>query len=123
MNFYFFNDRERRIFSVFNRRPQGAEPREWDSAYEDAMHRVYAVVAYLPNLSGQGNALILEGTSMAGTESAWDFVADDSQLLPFLNHIRGPDGTLPHFEVVLGTNNVNGSAGKNIVLAWRTSHN
>ncbi len=39
------------------------------------------VVAFLPNLSGNGNALILEGTSMAGTESAWDFVSDDSQLI------------------------------------------
>lgn len=121
MNFYFFDDREKKVFSVFNRAPQGTEPRQWDSAYGDAKHRVYAVVAYLPNLSGQGNALILEGTSMAGTESAWDFVADDSQLFPFLNRIRKPDGSLPHFEVVLGTNNVNGSAGKNMILAWRTT--
>jgi len=121
MNFYFFDDRDKRVFSVFNRAPQGAEPKQWDSAIEDAKHRVYAVVAYLPNLSGQGNALILEGTSMAGTESAWDFVSDDSQLLPFLNRIRKPDGSFPHFEVMLGTNNVNGSAGKNVVLAWRTA--
>ena len=121
MNFYFFDDRKKGVFSVFNRAPQGSEPKQWDSVYGDAKHRVYAVVAYLPSLSGQGNALILEGTSMAGTESAWDFVSDDSQLLPFLNSIRRTDGTIPHFEVVLGTNNVNGSAGKNLVLAWRTA--
>jgi hypothetical protein len=59
---------------------------------------------------------------MAGTESAWDFVSDDSQLLPFLQRIRRPDGTLPHFEVVLGTNNMSGSAVKNTVLAWRTTN-
>jgi len=121
MNFYFLDDRERKVFSVFNRAPIGTEAKEWDSAYQDVKHRVYAVVAYLPNLSGQGNALILEGTSMAGTESAWDFVADDSQLLPFLNRIRNADGSIPHFEVVLGTNNMNGSAGKNVILAWRTT--
>jgi hypothetical protein len=122
MNFYFLDDREKHVFSVFNRSPKGTEAKQWDSVYSDPQHRVYAVVAYLPNLSGQGNALILEGTSMAGTESAWDFVADESQLLPFLNRIRNPDGSLPHFEVVLGTNNINGSAGKNIILAWRTTH-
>jgi hypothetical protein len=122
MNFVFFNDRVRKIFSVLNREPGGAEPRQWDSPYTDAQHRVYAVVAFLPNLGGNGNTLILEGTSMAGTESAWDFVSDDSQLLPFLQRIRRPDGTLPHFEVVLGTNNMSGSAVKNTVLAWRTTN-
>jgi len=121
MNFYFLDDRNKRIFSVFNRSPQGTEPKQWDSGYEDTNHRVFAVVAFLPNLAGQGNALILEGTSMAGTESAWDFVRDESQLQPFLDRIRKPDGSIPHFEVVLGTNNMNGSAGKNRILAWRTT--
>jgi hypothetical protein len=119
MNFYFLDDRDKRIFSVFNRSPQGTEPKQWDSAYDDTNHRVYAVVAFLPNLAGQGNALILEGTSMAGTESAWDFVRDESQIQPFLDRIRKPDGSIPHFEVVLGTNNMNGSAGKNRIVAWR----
>ena len=122
MNFVFFNDRVGKTFSVLNRQPRGGEPRQWDSHYTDAEHRVYAVVAFLPNLGGNGNVLILEGTSMAGTESAWDFVSDDSQLLPFLKHIQRPNGTVPHFEVALGTNNMSGSAVKNTVLAWRTSN-
>jgi hypothetical protein len=122
MNFVFFNDREHGVFSVFNRDPQGTEPRRWDSSYSDAQHRVYAVVAYLPNLGGNGNALILEGTSMAGTECAWDFVSHDTQLLPFLKRIQRADNSIPHFELVLGTNNMNGSAVKNTVLAWRTGN-
>lgn len=121
MNFVFFNDRVRKTFSVLNREPRG-EPRQWDSHYTDVQHRVYAVVAFLPNLGGNGNALILEGTSMAGTESAWDFVSDDSQLLPFLKRIQRANGTVPHFELVLGTNNMSGSAVKNTVLAWRTTN-
>jgi hypothetical protein len=122
MNFVFFNDRVRKTFSVLNREPRGGEPRQWDSHYTDVQHRVYAVVAFLPNLGGNGNALILEGTSMAGTESAWDFVSDDSQLLPFLKRIQRANGTVPHFELVLGTNNMSGSAVKNTVLAWRTTN-
>jgi hypothetical protein len=122
MNFTFSNDRVHQIMSVLNRLPKNNEPLRWDSDYADPQHRVYGVVAFLSNLSGNGNALILEGTSMAGTESAWDFVSDDPQLLLFLNHIRRPDGSLPHFEVVLGTNNVSGSAAKASILAWRTSN-
>jgi hypothetical protein len=63
--------------------------------------------------------LILEGTSMAGTECAWDFVADDSSLLPFLNRIRRPDGSIPHFQLVLDSTNLTGSAVKRSILSWR----
>lgn len=118
MNFVFSDPLIRR-YTVLNREPVGSEPSKWDSNYEDVQHRVYGVVAFLPNLSGRGDVLILEGTSMAGTECAWDFVADDSSLLPFLDRIKRADGTIPHFELVLGSNNMNGSSGKSSILAWR----
>jgi hypothetical protein len=120
MNFVFSYDRAHEKTSVLNRMPEGSEPRQWDSIRTDKQHHVYGVVAYLPNLSGNGNVLILEGTTIAGTECALDFVSDDSQLLPFLKQLRRADGSLPHFEVVLGTDNMSGSAVKNSILAWRT---
>ena len=116
MNFVSYYDRAHDKFSILNRAPQGNEPPQWDLG----LGGVFAVVAYLPNLSGNGNTLILEGTSMAGTECAWDFVSDDSQLLPFLKRIRRVDDTLPHFELVLLTDNMGGSAVKSRILAWRT---
>jgi hypothetical protein len=119
MNFVISKNWNTGVFTVINRSPQGSESRQWNSAYEDSQHRVYGVVAYLPNLGGDRNALILEGTSMAGTECAWDFVSDDSQLLPFLKRIRRPNGTIPHFEVLLETSNMSGSAVKGSVLGWR----
>lgn len=67
------------------------------------------------------DVLILEGTSMAGTEAAWDFVSDDKQLMPFLQKIHKRDGAIPHFELVLGTNNMGASAVQDRVLTWRTS--
>jgi hypothetical protein len=118
MNFVFSDPLIRR-YTVLNREPVGGEPSKWDSNYDDVQHRVYGVVAFLPNLSGRGDVLILEGTSMAGTECAWDFVADDSSLLPFLVRIKRADGTIPHFQLVLGSNNMNGSSGKSSILAWR----
>jgi len=106
-------------YTVLNRKPLNGEPTQWTSNYGDANHRVYGVVAFLPNLTGTGSVLILEGTSMPGTESAWNFVADTSQLLPFLDRIKRADGSIPHFQCVLGTENMNGSSVKSTILAWR----
>ena len=41
----------------------------------------FGVIAYLPNLEGNGNALLLEGIGISGTEVAMDFMDDDTQLL------------------------------------------
>lgn len=51
-----------------------------------------------------------------------DFLNDDARLLPFLNQIRRPDGTLPHFEVLLETHNIGSSAVRSQILAWRTKN-
>lgn len=122
MNFVLQNNYKTRVFSVINRSPQAGELIHWDSIWDDPQHRVYGVVAFTPNLSGNGNALLIEGTSMAGTEAAWDFISDDSELLPFLKKIQRPDGKIPHFEVLLATQNMNSSAVHSSLLAWRTSN-
>jgi len=116
MNFQFYKDPVSNSFAIVNRSPQGKEPHRWDFTTGSA----YAIVAYLPGLNGNGNGLLIGGTSMTGTESALDFISDDSKLLPFLKHIQRPDGSLPHFEVVLGTDYVSHSAVRSNVLAWRT---
>lgn len=122
MNFQFGYDRHALNMSVINRNPINGEPSHWDSNHTDAQHRVYGVLAYLPNLSSNGRVLILEGTTMAGTECVWNFVSDDTQLLPFLERIRRPDKSVPPFEVVLGASNLSGSAAKANVLAWRVAN-
>ncbi|MBB5319400.1 hypothetical protein [Tunturibacter empetritectus] len=119
MNFV-FSDAHIRKYTVLNRAAVGTEPSKWSSDYDDPQKRVYGVVAFMSNLSGTGNVLILEGTSMAGTECAWDFVSDDSSLLPFLHRIKRADGTIPHFQLVLESINLNDSSVKRTILAWRT---
>jgi len=116
---FVFSEPLSRQYTVLNRKPLSGEPTQWTSNYGDPNHRVYGVVAFLPNLGATGSVLILEGTSMPGTESAWNFVADNSLLLPFLDRVRRPDGTIRHFECVLGTDNMNGSSVKSTILAWR----
>jgi len=122
MNFSLHNDYKTHVFSVLNRSPQGDEPTHWDSTGTDPQRRVYGLVVFAPNLSGSGNALLVEGTSMAGTEAAWDFVSDDSELLPFLKRIQRPDGTIPHFELLLGTQNMSSSAVHSNLISWRVTN-
>ena len=117
MNFTFFSDPAIHAASINNHSPQGSEPQRWDMGDGKA----YAIVAYLPGLTDKGNSLIIGGTSMTGTESALDFISDDTQLLPFLRSIQRADGRLPHFQLVLGTNGAAGNAVRSRILAWRVT--
>jgi hypothetical protein len=120
MNFIGSNDGVHHIYSFINRQPQPGEPNRYTVSYGDPKQRVLGVLAFISNLDGNGNALVIEGNSMAGTEAITDFLFTDDALLPFLNQLRRPDGTLPHFEVLIDSNSVNGSAGSFHILAYRT---
>lgn len=121
MNFVLQNDYKAGAFLVINKAPRPGEQKQWVSRVSDPQRNVYGVVAFTPNLSNNGDVLIVEGTSMAGTEAAWDFISDDSELRPFLRRIQQPDGRLPHFELLVGTQNLSSSAVRSNVLAWRTT--
>ncbi len=118
MNFV-LQDYYTRYLAVVNRHPANGEPERWAFLHGNPNREVFGVVAYQPNVTGDGNALILEGTSMSGTEAATDFIMDDSQFIPFLAGIGATKEHIPHFEVVLTTNNLGSSAGRPKILAWR----
>jgi hypothetical protein len=101
MDFVFSIERPDHRAFFLNRQPLPTEQTSYDALTPATHDKVYAVIAFLPNLSGTGNVLILEGLSMPGTEAAADLVTDDERLLPILATIRGKDGTLPHFEMLL----------------------
>jgi hypothetical protein len=119
-NFIGSNDGLHHRYSFINRHPQPGEAAEFSVSEADPKRRVLGVLAFLPNLDANGNALIIEGNSMAGTEAISDFLFDDNALLPFLARLRKPEGTLPYFEVLIESNSVNGSAGPFHILAYRT---
>ena len=117
---FLFQDDFKGIFVIGNRIPKPGEPARWESRLDDPNRRVFGVVAFLPSLSGDGSALLLEGTGMSGAEAGMDFVLDDSKLLPFLKRIRQSDGTVPYFELLLETQNIGASATQSKIVAWRT---
>lgn len=119
MNFYFINDLRSPYFALMNRHPKDGEQAQYTYDSKDPDHTVYGVVAFQPTMSGSGDALILEGQTMAGTEAATDFVFDDTYLLPFVKQIKRPDGSLPHFEVLIASKGLNGDASRLQVVAYR----
>ncbi len=106
---------------VLNRNSRKGEPDRWVSDQSDPQWRVYGVAAYVPNFAGDGNTLLFGGTGMSGTEAVSDFMNDNARLLPFLNQIRRPDGTLPHFELlIIEAHNMGANAVRSQIVAWRT---
>ena len=78
----------------------------------------YCVISYLPNPQQSGKVLILAGTDSAATEGAGDFLTSEDQLSRFekLLHVT----TLPYFELVLKTTNLNGTPIDAQIVAYRT---
>jgi hypothetical protein len=114
MDFAFTIDTPDQRAAFVNRHPGPGEAALYG---EGEPAKVYAVIAFLPNLSGKGNVLLLEGISMTGTEAAVDMVMNDERILPVLRKIRRPDGSLPHFEMLVESDDLSGSAGPARVIA------
>lgn len=121
MNFILRKDQKRMVYTIENRHPTGGEPAQWTSDSLTDLHTVYCKVSYLTNPSGEGNILILEGTSMAGTECAWEFVSSKEELKLFLKRVGWSGTDFPHFEVLLKTNNLAGDSAASNIVAWRTA--
>lgn len=119
MNFSLHNNYQTHIFTVRNRAPLDGEPASWQVTNSDPEHRVFGIIAYRPNLSGSGKALIIEGTSMARAEAALDFILDDADMLPILDRIRNGHAQLPYFEILVSTQNTSASAVHSTLVAFR----
>jgi len=114
MNFVLQDDLSRNIRAFYNRAPApGEKDRYRSDEYE------YGVLALLPNLNNTGNVLIVEGTSVAGTQAISDFLFSDGLLESFLAKVAKPDGSIPHFEILLKSRNLSGSASGSQILAYR----
>jgi len=120
MNFYFADSGSELTNSVLmNRSPRSNEQSSYSSTDVNHVHTEYSVIAFQPNLSGSGNALLLEGQSQSSTEAAEQFVQNDVGLIPFLNKIRKKDGSIPYFELLLKVKGMSGNSASYEILAQR----
>jgi len=93
---------------VSNRNPGPGELGRYDELGDAEEHTAYGVISYLPSLDGEGSAVLVGGTSKAGTEAAAEFLFS-SNFVAFLRKIDG-GGALPRFEILLSTQNLNGDS-------------
>jgi hypothetical protein len=119
MNFTFDDQRDTYDFVVTNKTPQPGEPQTYKMLRNDPTHRAYALVAFLPNLNRTGAVLIIEGTTMAGTEAASDFAFEGNRLVSLLHPHLLRNGRLPHFEILLQTSSIGAAAPGSTVVAYR----
>jgi hypothetical protein len=95
--------------------------REYTYDYHNPQHQGLATIAFLPNLSGNGNLLLVQGFSLAGTQAAAEFVTSGKDLDTLLSAYAGNRSKLPHFEILLSTTEINGMAAHPIPLAFHIS--
>jgi hypothetical protein len=93
---------------VNNRDPGPGEQARYAEIGVGGQHVAYAVIAYVPSLDGDGSALLVGGTSKAGTEAAAEFLFS-AGFANFLKQMQS-GGTLSHFEILLSTQNLNGDS-------------
>jgi hypothetical protein len=118
MNFDLEYDSVGRRAYVVNRAPQAGEAKQYPAAEgADAVGRGYAVIGYMPDLSGKGRTLIIEGTDSQATGAAGDFITSEDSLLQLEK--KFPVGTVPYFEVLLRTSQLSGTPLHGEVIACR----
>ncbi len=117
MNFVVHDD-PADVLRVENRQPKPGENSEYVYDPHDPQHRGLATIAFLPNLSGSGNLLIVQGFSLAGTQAAAEFVTNRRDIDDLFRASASNEAKLPHFEILLSTMEVNGMASHPVVLAW-----
>ena len=105
LNFDFQIDANNSAQIIANRAPLGQEEAVYRAYPGDPTNRAYAVIALTNGLEGHGRTLLVEGTSVAGTDAAVDFLFNSDRFADVLKsaiHLWSID----NFEVLLETENV-----------------
>lgn len=105
--------------TILNLKPQQGEVAVYSSHWNEPAHETFALIAFLPNLSGTGHLLLLQGLDVAGTQAASEMLFHPSAIAPILKRATRPDGTLRNFEVLLRSTSIESNATGTQVIASR----
>jgi hypothetical protein len=117
MNFSLDYDNAHSQSFIANRHPQSGEQAIYASPMDTNAFIGYSVIAYLPNLSRTGNAMIMAGTDSDATSAAAEFLTSEEQLSKLRNtlHLQ----KFPYFEVLLKTSRLSGTSFNAELVAYR----
>lgn len=122
LNFHFEFQNGSHMVYIVNREPRPGEQATYQPSALDALSReIYGGIAFLPNVNGQSNVLILQGTSMAAPEAELEILDNPALLRNLARHLGAAkrDGELPYFEALIHTRTLNGVASESTVIASR----
>jgi hypothetical protein len=104
---------------ILDTSPKAGEAASYASHWNEPSHDTYALITYLPNLSGNGHLLVLQGLDVAGTQAAAEMLLRPSAIDAILKSATRADGTLRNFEVLLRSTSIESSATGTQVIASR----
>ena len=104
---------------IINLKPQPGEFATYSSHWNEPAHETFALIDFLPNLSGSGHLLVLEGLDVAGTQAAAEMLLYPSAIDPILKRATRPDKSLRNFEVLLRSTSIESNATGTQVIASR----
>lgn len=83
----------------------------------------YAQIAFIPNISASGNALLLAGTNGEATSAAGEFVLNDAQMKRALQSLSvDPSGPPYGFEMILRVKSFFGGSAHSEFICGRVTH-
>jgi hypothetical protein len=87
--------------TILNAHPQPGDAPSYVSHWKAPAHDTFALIAFLPNLRGNGCLLLLRGLDVAGTQAAAEALIHSDTISPILRSATRPDGSLRFFEILL----------------------
>jgi hypothetical protein len=105
-----------------NKQPRPGEAATYSVEGEDGRSGLtYGLVTFLPSEGGSGNALIIDGPNMEGTEAAGQLITDSQAALTLLRKLQlsSAPSARRYFEVLVRTTAVAGASRDTEVVAWR----
>ena len=105
-NFRIVNGATMQDAKIVNLKPQPGEASSYASQWNQPAHETYAVIAFLPNLSGNGHLLLIQGLDVAGTQAAAEMLLHSSAMFDVLHRATRSDGSLRSFEVLLRSSSI-----------------
>lgn len=119
LNFQFVCQKEVNECYIVNLHPAAGERQTYASPANNPSQQTFAVIAFLPNLSGTGHLLLVGGLNMAGTQAAADLLLNSRTVPLAIKRATRPDGSLQPFELLVETRSLGAEALPSRIIAAR----
>jgi hypothetical protein len=119
LDYLLHSDNVRHLASATVRVPMAGEKAYYEVAAAGDSAMGFGLIAMVQGVGGRGHTLLIEGTNMAGTEAACDYVLDPARFQQIARRIVGSDGQMHNFEALLMTKAFQGNSSEAKILSLR----